>query len=78
MTEERSRAHPRESDLYYAENGEGVPILLIHAGGATASTGSCDLAARRPRIPTNLDHGGAFDVARRQEACSCPSTFSGR
>lgn len=26
------------SDLYYEEKGEGVPILLIHAGGATAST----------------------------------------
>jgi pimeloyl-ACP methyl ester carboxylesterase len=26
------------SDLYYEELGEGVPILLIHAGGATAST----------------------------------------
>lgn len=26
------------SDLYYEQNGEGVPILLIHAGGATAST----------------------------------------
>lgn len=27
-----------ESDLYYEENGEGVPILLIHPAGATAST----------------------------------------
>jgi 3-oxoadipate enol-lactonase len=26
------------SDLYYEEKGEGVPILLIHAGGSTAST----------------------------------------
>jgi pimeloyl-ACP methyl ester carboxylesterase len=26
------------SDLYYEERGEGIPILLIHAGGATAST----------------------------------------
>jgi pimeloyl-ACP methyl ester carboxylesterase len=26
------------SDLYYEELGEGAPILLIHAGGATAST----------------------------------------
>ena len=26
------------SDLCYEEKGEGVPILLIHAGGATAST----------------------------------------
>ena len=26
------------SDLYYEEDGEGRPILLIHAGGATAST----------------------------------------
>ena len=26
------------SDLYYEEKGDGVPILLIHAGGATAST----------------------------------------
>lgn len=26
------------SDLYYEERGDGVPILLIHAGGATAST----------------------------------------
>ncbi len=26
------------SDLYYEEKGEGVPILLIHGGGATAST----------------------------------------
>lgn len=25
-------------DLHYEERGEGVPILLIHAGGATAST----------------------------------------
>ncbi len=26
------------SDLYYEEKSEGVPILLIHAGGGTAST----------------------------------------
>jgi pimeloyl-ACP methyl ester carboxylesterase len=26
------------SDLYYEEKGDGTPILLIHAGGATAST----------------------------------------
>jgi pimeloyl-ACP methyl ester carboxylesterase len=26
------------SDLYYEDDGEGLPILLIHAGGATAST----------------------------------------
>jgi pimeloyl-ACP methyl ester carboxylesterase len=26
------------SDLYYEEKGHGVPILLIHPGGATAST----------------------------------------
>lgn len=26
------------SDLYYEEKGEGVPILLIHPAGATAST----------------------------------------
>jgi pimeloyl-ACP methyl ester carboxylesterase len=28
----------REGDLYYEENGQGVPILLIHPAGATAST----------------------------------------
>jgi pimeloyl-ACP methyl ester carboxylesterase len=28
----------RRSDLYYEQKGEGVPILLIHAGGGTAST----------------------------------------
>ena len=26
------------SSLYYEEKGEGVPILLIHPAGATAST----------------------------------------
>lgn len=26
------------SDLYYEDDGEGLAILLIHAGGATAST----------------------------------------
>jgi len=26
------------NDLYYEERGEGVPILLIHPAGATAST----------------------------------------
>lgn len=26
------------SDLYFEARGEGVPVLLIHAGGATAST----------------------------------------
>jgi pimeloyl-ACP methyl ester carboxylesterase len=30
--------HVEGSDLYYEEKGEGPPILLIHAGGATAST----------------------------------------
>jgi pimeloyl-ACP methyl ester carboxylesterase len=28
-------------DLYYEEVGQGVPILLIHPAGATASTWSC-------------------------------------
>lgn len=27
-----------ENDLYYEEKGEGVPILLVHPAGATAST----------------------------------------
>ena len=27
-----------DSDLYYEEVGQGVPILLIHPAGATAST----------------------------------------
>jgi pimeloyl-ACP methyl ester carboxylesterase len=30
--------HAPGSDLYYEEKGEGLPILLIPAGGATAST----------------------------------------
>jgi pimeloyl-ACP methyl ester carboxylesterase len=29
---------PRVGDLYYEELGEGVPILLIHPAGSTAST----------------------------------------
>jgi pimeloyl-ACP methyl ester carboxylesterase len=32
------RRRPVASDLYYEEVGEGVPILLIHPAGATAST----------------------------------------
>jgi pimeloyl-ACP methyl ester carboxylesterase len=30
--------HTNGTDLYYEDNGEGVPILLIHPAGATAST----------------------------------------
>jgi pimeloyl-ACP methyl ester carboxylesterase len=42
VTAERSpakaRVTPDAFDLYYEETGEGVPILLIHPAGATAST----------------------------------------
>ena len=31
-------AKPRVGDLYHEEKGDGVPILLIHPAGATAST----------------------------------------
>ena len=37
-TEAMTLARVEGSDLYYQEKGAGVPILLIHAGGATAST----------------------------------------
>jgi hypothetical protein len=35
-------------DLFYEEAGEGVPILLIHPSGATASTAA---AASHRRLP---------------------------
>ena len=42
MAAAATRQHPAASsngcDLYYEELGEGVPILLIHPAGATAST----------------------------------------
>ena len=40
------------NDLYYEERGEGVPILLIHPAGATASTwgGVVDDLARLGRV----------------------------
>ena len=31
-------ANSEGCDLYYEEVGEGVPILLVHPAGATAST----------------------------------------
>ncbi len=34
MSSTRSNGH----DLYYEEAGEGVPILLVHPAGSTAST----------------------------------------
>ena len=41
-------------DLYYEEVGEGVPILLIHPAGATASTWgtATELLARIGRVIT--------------------------
>jgi pimeloyl-ACP methyl ester carboxylesterase len=39
-------------DLYYEEAGEGVPILLVHPAGSTASTwgGAADDLARIGRV----------------------------
>jgi pimeloyl-ACP methyl ester carboxylesterase len=43
-----------DSDLYYEEVGQGVPILLIHPAGATASTWGCatEEVARIGRVIT--------------------------
>jgi pimeloyl-ACP methyl ester carboxylesterase len=45
-------ARSQGSDLYYEENGDGVPILLIHPAGATASTwgSAADGLARVGRV----------------------------
>ena len=45
---------PDGSDLYHEEVGEGVPILLIHPSGATASTWgrAVDELARIGRVIT--------------------------
>jgi pimeloyl-ACP methyl ester carboxylesterase len=37
-TQETIIVTARRSDLYYEEKGDGIPILLIHPAGATAST----------------------------------------
>lgn len=38
----------QESDLYYEESGEGVPILLIHAGGSPTVTLVTSIVASLP------------------------------
>jgi pimeloyl-ACP methyl ester carboxylesterase len=38
VTAPSQKASPKRFDLYYDERGEGVPILLIHPAGSTAST----------------------------------------
>lgn len=46
------RRSRKGSDLYYEEVGEGVPVLLIHPAGATASTwgSTTDALARIGRV----------------------------
>jgi pimeloyl-ACP methyl ester carboxylesterase len=48
-------------DLYYEEMGEGVPILLIHPAGSTASTwgAAVDALARIGRVITSDRRGYA-------------------
>ena len=50
---------PAASHLYHEEVGEGVPILLIHPSGATASTwgSAVDELPRIGRVITNYRTG---------------------
>jgi pimeloyl-ACP methyl ester carboxylesterase len=58
---------PPTSDLYYEEVGGGVPILLIHPSGATASTwgSAVDELARIGRVITYDRRGYAGRAASR-------------
>jgi pimeloyl-ACP methyl ester carboxylesterase len=56
QTAELNRASARSDgcDLYYEQAGEGVPVLLIHPSGSTASTwgSACEELARIGRVIT--------------------------
>ena len=55
-------------DLYYEEAGEGVPILLIHPAGSTASTWGPATAelARLGRVITYDRRGTPGPAANRR------------